>query len=539
MQAALGVGQLDPLALAERPDPGAGLTGCGGGWSPARCYGGTVRTRLGSATGEPVTVRAWGTPKIGRGARRRVAAEGADGRSRRWWRRPAAPRRGPATGVMAAVDRRAPAGATLAPPRRPAAERSPAPPAGRAAAAGPGRARPRPRRTGTAAAAPRPRPRRVGSAAAPRPRSAAAPRPPPPAPPLPRRRRPQATATAARPVRAPGARTRRWPHRRPSPATRRADRSALRLAEAASAAPIGLAALRPPPPAHPPADARSGSDGETLDRNYQPDISRFLQATDPQADDRTARRQHQGRAPGREEGGEAAGQGRRGPHRPTERTDQQAEAAGKDGKDKDKDGKARTQAARRAPKPGGHARSAAQPRSGCSSSCVIAALAAVLLRVFVVQPYYIPSASMEPTLHGCTGCNDDHILVDKLSYRAHDIAHRDIVVFNRPPGRPSLGERCSSSGWSACAGDTVDAAHGAGVRQRAALNEPYVNRSAGRTRPAADRHARSGRCRRATCSSWATTAATRTTAGPSGRSRLPVIGRAFMIIWPMGRVGFL
>ena len=33
------------------------------------------------------------------------------------------------------------------------------------------------------------------------------------------------------------------------------------------------------------------------------------------------------------------------------------------------------------------------------------------LRTYVVAPYYVPSASMEPTLHGCSSCNDDHVLV--------------------------------------------------------------------------------------------------------------------------------
>lgn len=62
----------------------------------------------------------------------------------------------------------------------------------------------------------------------------------------------------------------------------------------------------------------------------------------------------------------------------------------------------------------------------------IAVVAAALLRVFVVAPYYIPSASMEPTLHGCSGCNNDHVLVDKITYRTHDPQRGDIVVFNRP-----------------------------------------------------------------------------------------------------------
>jgi signal peptidase I len=59
---------------------------------------------------------------------------------------------------------------------------------------------------------------------------------------------------------------------------------------------------------------------------------------------------------------------------------------------------------------------------------VIAVLVAVLLRTFVVQTFYIPSGSMEPTLQ-----IGDRILVDKLSYHLHPVHRGDIVVFGRPP----------------------------------------------------------------------------------------------------------
>jgi signal peptidase I len=51
---------------------------------------------------------------------------------------------------------------------------------------------------------------------------------------------------------------------------------------------------------------------------------------------------------------------------------------------------------------------------------ILAVIAVVLYYVmltFVARPYLIPSESMEPTLHGCTGCVGDRIMVDKLSYR--------------------------------------------------------------------------------------------------------------------------
>ena len=60
---------------------------------------------------------------------------------------------------------------------------------------------------------------------------------------------------------------------------------------------------------------------------------------------------------------------------------------------------------------------------------MVALAVALLVRAFVVQTFFIPSASMEPTLQV-----GDRILVDKLSYRLHAVHRGDIVVFGRPPG---------------------------------------------------------------------------------------------------------
>ena len=48
-----------------------------------------------------------------------------------------------------------------------------------------------------------------------------------------------------------------------------------------------------------------------------------------------------------------------------------------------------------------------------------------LIRTFLVQPFFIPSESMENTLRV-----GDRVLVDKLSYRFHEIHRGDVVVFN-------------------------------------------------------------------------------------------------------------
>jgi signal peptidase I len=64
----------------------------------------------------------------------------------------------------------------------------------------------------------------------------------------------------------------------------------------------------------------------------------------------------------------------------------------------------------------------------------IAIVLAVLVKTFLVQPFYIPSASMEKTLHGCPGCHGDRILVNKPIYDLRDPHPGDIVVFHAPPG---------------------------------------------------------------------------------------------------------
>jgi len=56
----------------------------------------------------------------------------------------------------------------------------------------------------------------------------------------------------------------------------------------------------------------------------------------------------------------------------------------------------------------------------------------VLLAAFVARVFAIPSGSMELTLHGCAGCENDHVLVDKLTYRFQQPQPGDVVVFAVP-----------------------------------------------------------------------------------------------------------
>ena len=56
---------------------------------------------------------------------------------------------------------------------------------------------------------------------------------------------------------------------------------------------------------------------------------------------------------------------------------------------------------------------------------VLAVLATWLVRTYLVAPFSIPSGSMENTLRP-----GDRILVDRLSYRLHDVRRGDVVVFD-------------------------------------------------------------------------------------------------------------
>ena len=61
-----------------------------------------------------------------------------------------------------------------------------------------------------------------------------------------------------------------------------------------------------------------------------------------------------------------------------------------------------------------------------------ALLVAFLIRAVVFQAFYIPSESMESTLEV-----KDRLLVNKLSYKLHDVNRGDVIVFEKPPGETS------------------------------------------------------------------------------------------------------
>ena len=81
---------------------------------------------------------------------------------------------------------------------------------------------------------------------------------------------------------------------------------------------------------------------------------------------------------------------------------------------------------------------------------IVGAVAIVLaVKAWVVNPYRIPSSSMEPTLHcarpaaGCEARFSDRVLANRFIYHFRDPARGDIVVFETPP---AARQRCGAGG---------------------------------------------------------------------------------------------
>lgn len=65
-----------------------------------------------------------------------------------------------------------------------------------------------------------------------------------------------------------------------------------------------------------------------------------------------------------------------------------------------------------------------------------AVVVALLVRTFLFTTFWIPTGSMEPTLMGSP--RKDRVIVNRLSYKLHDVNRGDIVVFDVPDGEPVM-----------------------------------------------------------------------------------------------------
>ena len=98
-----------------------------------------------------------------------------------------------------------------------------------------------------------------------------------------------------------------------------------------------------------------------------------------------------------------------------------------------------------------------------------ALLVALVVKVFLFQAFVIPSESMVPTLEV-----GDRVLVNKLSYRLHDVHRGDVVVFERPPAAADARRRLGPDQT----GRRPARRHGRGLGRRRVRQRPSLSTSA-------------------------------------------------------------
>jgi len=196
---------------------------------------------------------------------------------------------------------------------------------------------------------------------------------------------------------------------------------------------------------------------------------------------------------------------------------------------------------------------------------VIAIVVSMLTKTILVQAFFVPSGSMEPTLHGCTGCLDDRVLVNKLTSRMGGVHRGDIVVFRDPGGwlghafstsetqsrahdalafvglAPSSAESDLVKRVIGVGGDTVEGRDGKVYVNGTQLDEPYV--FPGDRATEAD-----FRVTVPLDTLWvmgdhrSDSSDSRFHQQEPGKGFVPmkdVVGRAFAIVWPLDRAGSL
>ena len=160
---------------------------------------------------------------------------------------------------------------------------------------------------------------------------------------------------------------------------------------------------------------------------------------------------------------------------------------------------------------------------------LVGALAvALLVQRFLFQPFFIPSASMVPTLE-----IHDRVLVNKLSYRLHEVHRGDIVVFERANDEPGT-IRDLIKRVVAVEGDTIESRGDTLYVNDQPVQEPYRKTSSlggqvTRLTIAQDQVFVMGDNR--------TDSTDSRVFGPIEEDR--IVGRAFVKFWPLGDLGFL
>jgi signal peptidase I len=161
---------------------------------------------------------------------------------------------------------------------------------------------------------------------------------------------------------------------------------------------------------------------------------------------------------------------------------------------------------------------------------ILAVVVSFVMRTYVVQTFWIPSASMEPTLQ-----INDRILVSKLSVEFGTIHVGDIVVFKAPPAEhcgdavPDLVKRVIGlpGDHLTSKGNTIYI-NGKALKQSWSHVEPLQTPIGNVTVPK-NSYFVMGDNEPNSCDSrfWGSV------------PRRDLIGKAFFRIWPFSRIGFL
>ena len=172
-----------------------------------------------------------------------------------------------------------------------------------------------------------------------------------------------------------------------------------------------------------------------------------------------------------------------------------------------------------------------------------AVIIAIVIKSFLFQAFYIPSASMEPTLK-----IHDRVLVNKLSYDFHDVHRGDIVVFKAPPSAQSGGIQDLVKRVIGLPGETVTGGpDGAVYINGRRLSEPYLPKGTPTdirdVPPGCGRPADGGAGCAVPTGSVLVLGDNRTESkdgrvfGPIRESS--IVGRVFLRIWPLDSISFL
>jgi signal peptidase I len=167
-----------------------------------------------------------------------------------------------------------------------------------------------------------------------------------------------------------------------------------------------------------------------------------------------------------------------------------------------------------------------------------AVLLAIIVKAVLLQAFYIPSASMYPTLQ-----KGDRVLVNKLSYKLHDVNRGDVVVFEKPPSEvatdiPDLIKRVVG-----LPGESIVIEGGHVYVDGQLLDEPYLPDGTTTSADASTLHCtREAPCVVPEGDVWVmgdnrNDSKDSRYFGPIDEDS--IVGRAFVIVWPLNRIGLL